>query len=81
MGFNVQTFPYKFEGIFGHLEALTQRWTRCSGCNFLHRTIFDYAQSIGDTFGAISGGEFEYFPCQPKYLCKFRVSKGNVTST
>ena len=31
---------------------------------FLHRTVFEYAQSIGDTFGAISGGEFEYFPCQ-----------------
>jgi hypothetical protein len=31
---------------------------------FLPRTVFEYAQSIGDTFGAISGGEFEYFPCK-----------------
>jgi hypothetical protein len=26
---------------------------------FLHRTVFEYAESIGDTFGAISDGEFE----------------------
>jgi hypothetical protein len=31
---------------------------------FLHRTVFEYAQSIGDNFGAISGGEFENFPCK-----------------
>jgi hypothetical protein len=37
--------------------------------HFLHRTVFEYAQSIGDTFGAISGGEFEYFPCEFS-LCK-----------
>jgi hypothetical protein len=29
--------------------------------------VFEYAQSIGDTFGAISGGEFEYFPCKPLF--------------
>jgi hypothetical protein len=30
------------------------------------RTVFEYAQSIGDTFGAISGGEFENFACKRK---------------
>jgi hypothetical protein len=55
----------------GHLEALTLRWTRSSGCNFLYRTVFEFAQSIGDTFGAITGGQFENFPCEDEHFLQF----------
>jgi hypothetical protein len=39
-------------------------------------TVFEYAQSIDDTFGAISGGEFEYFPCQGKISQFVQINQG-----